>query len=217
MTQAVPAGPVNAVPAGSGSPRVVPATTPYPWPYDNALAADRIVLLVAGAQRQWARSTTGSADAVEKLITLCNAVRRAGGVVVGVRHVTAGPAPWRRSYLPAKSSQAAAMVLPLGAFDEVIDAAGLDGFYGSALDAHLLELRRDQLLVAGLSLEGPVHSTLRSANDRGFECLLIADACSYDSAPTRDASISSVEMSGGIFGAVGTTQNVIDALGSLPD
>jgi biuret amidohydrolase len=217
VTQAVPAGAVTAAPAGSGTPRVVTATTPYPWPYDAALGADRIVLLVAGAQRQWARRTTGSAEAVENLIALCSAVRRTGGVVVGVRHVGAGRAPWRRSYLPARSSQDAAMVLPLGAFDEVIDAAGLDGFFGSALDAHLLELRRDQLMVAGLSMEGPVHSTLRSANDRGYECLLIGDACSYDSVPTRDAAISSVEMSGGIFGAVGTTRHVIDALDSLPD
>jgi nicotinamidase-related amidase len=190
----------------------VAGTTPYAWPYDTALSADRIVLLIAGAQRLWAGSTTGVAAAVEALIELSSAVRRAGGIVVAVRHVGVGPVPWRRPSLPAPSGHDAALAIPVAAADYVVDSVGLDGFYGSALDAHLLSLGRDLLLVCGLSLEGPVHSTLRSANDRGYECLLIADACSYDTAATRHASISSVEMSGGIFGAVGTTRAVIDVL-----
>jgi nicotinamidase-related amidase len=217
VTQALPAGAVNAAPAGSGLPRVVAATSPYPWPYDGGLAENRMVLLISGAQRHWARRTTGAAQAVEHLIALSGAVRRAGGVVVGIRHVSAGPPHSQRPGLPHRSSQDASMVLPLGAFDEVIDAAGLDGFFGSSLDAHLLGSGRDQLFVAGLSMEGPVHSTMRSANDRGLECLLVADACSYDTPQTRHAAVSSVEMSGGIFGAVGTTANVIDALTTLHD
>jgi nicotinamidase-related amidase len=152
---------------------------------------------------------------MESLIELSSAVRRAGGVVVAVRHVGTGPMPWRRPGLPAASGHDAALAIPAAAADYVVDAVGLDGFYGSALDAHLLALGRDLLVVCGLSLEGPVHSTLRSANDRGYECLLVADACSYDNAATRDAAISSVEMSGGIFGAVGTTRAVIDVLDTM--
>ena len=45
------------------------------------------------------------------------------------------------------------------------------------LDAVLRGRRRTHLLVAGLGLEAAVHSTLRTANDRGYECLLVTDAC----------------------------------------
>jgi nicotinamidase-related amidase len=53
---------------------------------------------------------------------------------------------------------------------------------------------------------------MRAANDRGYECLLVEDAvCSYDEDLTA-AALSSIQMSGGIFGAVGTTDAVIDVL-----
>jgi nicotinamidase-related amidase len=68
------------------------------------------------------------------------------------------------------------------------------------------------LFVAGHGLEGPVHSLLRGANDRGFECLLVTDACSAFTPDCRDAAASMVCMSGGIFGAVGTTDAVVTAL-----
>jgi nicotinamidase-related amidase len=60
-----------------------------------------------------------------------------------------------------------------------------------------------------------VHSTLRSANDRGYECLTIADACLAADTETQRGAISSIEMSGGIFGAVGSTDAVIAALNQL--
>jgi len=72
------------------------------------------------------------------------------------------------------------------------------------------------LLVAGHGLEGPVHSTLRSANDRGYECLLVIDACSPLDPGLAGAARSMVEMSGGIFGAVGTTADVLAALVPRP-
>ena len=78
-----------------------------------------------------------------------------------------------------------------------------------------LARRRDQLLLVGGWLESNVHSTLRSANDRGYECLLVLDACTpYDAAMVA-ASRSQVEMSGGIFGAVGETAHVLAALAAL--
>jgi len=96
--------------------------------------------------------------------------------------------------------------------DRVIRAAGWSGFHGSELDAVLREARRDLLLLAGCCLELGVHSTMRAANDRGYECLLVADACaSADPALTANA-LSTIEMSGGIFGAVGDAAAVAAAL-----
>jgi nicotinamidase-related amidase len=97
-----------------------------------------------------------------------------------------------------------------------VDAAGIDGFHGSGLDATLRAAGATHLLLAGHGLEAPVHSTLRSANDRGYECLLVLDASSPLRPDLVPAARSMVEMSGGIFGAVGTTRDVLAALVPLP-
>ena len=75
---------------------------------------------------------------------------------------------------------------------------------------------RDHLLLAGFGLEAPVHSTLRSANDRGYECLLLLDACAPLDPSLTPASRSMIEMSGGIFGAVGTVGALLGALDLPP-
>jgi len=100
------------------------------------------------------------------------------------------------------------------AADDHLDAAGVDGFYGSPLDDRLRRLGRDQLLLCGAWLETGVHSTMRSANDRGYECLLVLDACDAYDATLVAASRSQIEMSGGIFGAVGLQADVHAALAS---
>ena len=75
------------------------------------------------------------------------------------------------------------------------------------LRSHAIE----RLILVGYGLETCIHSTMRSANDRGYECLLVVDACvPYDEALVA-SSISMIEMSGGIFGAVGTSAAVIEA------
>ena len=73
-----------------------------------------------------------------------------------------------------------------------------------------------RLLLAGVGLETCVHSTMRDANDRGYECLLVLDACVPIDPSLVPASVSSIEMSGGIFGAVGTSADVIAALSTPP-
>ncbi len=54
---------------------------------------------------------------------------------------------------------------------------------------------------------------MRSANDRGYECLLVVDACAPLDPDLVAPATSMVEMSGGIFGAIGTTDPVLAALG----
>jgi nicotinamidase-related amidase len=74
-------------------------------------------------------------------------------------------------------------------------------------------------VICGQWLETGVHSTMRSANDRGYECLLALDACVPYDPDLVPAARSQVEMSGGIFGAVGETAAVLAALHavSTPD
>src|SRR3954451_9682614 len=178
----------------------VSGTEPYVWPYDGRLDPARLALVIAGSDPGWRARSAGRAAGDEALTALAGAVRAAGGLVVHVHHGTDGGTA-RRNPRP----------VPLP--DVVVSAPGLDGFYGSPLDRHLRRSGRDQLLLAGYGMEGPVHSTMRGANDQGYECLLVVDASAPLDPATAPAAISSVTMSGGIFGAVGYAGAVRAALG----
>ena len=179
---------------------VVADTEPYPWPFDGLLRPQRIAVVIAGADVAWHDRCVDPGSAFAALDALVG-LRRLGVVVVAVRHQSEPP-------------HATQPIPRLGAsLDLEVVANGLDGFFGSPLDGQLRRLRRDQLVMCGFGLEGPVHSTLRSANDRGYECLTVIDASAALETETAAAAISIITMSGGIFGAVGYADAVIRALG----
>jgi len=178
--------------------RTIAHTTPYAWPWDGAYAPSRTALLVV--------TVPGVPPPGAGVEALARALRPAGGVVV---HVTTTP--------PRAARQAVeAAVETWGStaswVDHQVESAGVDGFFGGPLDGLLRSLGRDQLLLTGGWLETGVHSTMRSANDRGYECLLVLDACTAYDPDLVAASRSQIEMSGGIFGAVGSTDDVLAAL-----
>lgn len=183
----------------------VPGTTPYPWPYDGDLDPSRLALVVAGWDARWA-AAVGHPAPVGAVVSALAADLGAHGVgVVAVAHggsrPTGGPPP---APLPLTGAAAA-------------HAAGINGFFGSSLDAHLRASGRTHLLLAGYGLEGPIHSTMRSANDRGYECLLVLDASAPVDPALSGAARSHIEMSGGIFGAVGTASDLRTALDHRED
>jgi nicotinamidase-related amidase len=96
--------------------------------------------------------------------------------------------------------------------DVVLGSGGTNAFFESALDGLLRERGRTDLVIAGWGLEGPVHSTMRSANDRGYECLLVADASTAIDESLAFAACETVRFSGGIFGAVADTADVVEPL-----
>jgi hypothetical protein len=171
----------------------VDGTDPYPWPYDGDLAGATLALVLAGWDEEWSRRCFLAAETRLACAALAEAVMARNGLVICVAH---GGAP---------------ALAPPGPHCPV-RAHGIDGFHGGPLDDELRTEGRTHLLVAGFGLEGPVHSTLRSANDRGYECLLVADASAPLTEDLVAASLSSVTMSGGIFGAVGTTSAALAAL-----
>ena len=91
-------------------------------------------------------------------------------------------------------------------------AYGVDGFSASPLADGLRGSHTTHLVIAGFGLEGPVHSTLRTANDRGWECLLVSDACAPFEPDLAAGALSTVEMSGGLFGVTATAQSLFTAL-----
>ena len=168
----------------------VTGTTPYPWPYDGDLGGPGTALLVV---------LPVGVDPPEAIEPLAAAVRAAGGTVIVVR--TTAPAPGADCVRRASRRRR-----PPGVADLDLTAGGVDGFYASDLDLVLRTGRVRRLLLTGVGLETCVHSTMRDANDRGYECLLVLDACVPIDPSLVAASVSSIEMSGGIFGAVGTSR-----------
>jgi nicotinamidase-related amidase len=214
---------VNAGAARSELAVVVPAT-PYAWPFHGALTPARTAL-VACCDSSWRPAGAGVADAA--LISLAEALSALGGLVVAV---VATPARQSREtrfapasalnppHTPAGAGQVpyVSMFAAAGLQALSVSATGTSAFHGSPVDDLLRAHGRTDLLIAGWGLEGPVHSTLRSANDRGYECLLVGDASIAHDPALTFASLDMVRHSGGIFGAYANAQDVIDALSQIP-
>jgi len=82
----------------------------------------------------------------------------------------------------------------------VIDKPGKGSFYNTGLAAHLEAHGITHLVVAGVTTEVCVQSTLREANDRGYECLLIEDATESYFPAFKQATLEMIRAQGGIVG-----------------
>jgi nicotinamidase-related amidase len=193
--------------------RHVDDTIPYPWPFDGDVGLDarRAALVVCGLQQHW---VSPEAPAVVTITGLADELRALGVLVAFVRHARIASASRPGGDLPVVDTTGAALAWLPPAGDLVIDAHAHDGFLGSRLEAELRAARRDHLLFAGFAAETLVDSTLRSANDRGFECLTLEDAVVPFDPVTGARALVSVTMSGGIFGAVGSSRAVVAAYGA---
>ncbi|TMN22125.1 cysteine hydrolase family protein [Lentibacillus cibarius] len=95
----------------------------------------------------------------------------------------------------------------------IIDKPGKGAFYQTDLDVILKNKGITNLLVAGVTTHVCVQSTLREANDRGFDCLLLEDcAAAFDSKDHED-SIRMINQQGGIFGWTAPSENLLTSLG----
>lgn len=97
--------------------------------------------------------------------------------------------------------------------EPVIDKPGKGAFYQTDLELMLKNRGIDTLLVAGVTTEVCVNTTVREANDRGFRCVVLADCCGSYFPEFHAAGLAMIKAQGGIFGWVSTSANVITALG----
>ncbi len=96
--------------------------------------------------------------------------------------------------------------------EPVIDKSGKGAFFATDLDAILKNRGITQLVVTGVTTEVCVNTTVREANDRGYDCLVLEDCVGSYFPEFQEFSLKMVKAQGGIFGWVGHSQPLIAAL-----
>jgi len=94
----------------------------------------------------------------------------------------------------------------------VLDKPGKGAFYATPLGELLAERKIGQLVFAGVTTEVCVQTTMREANDRGFECLLATDATESYFPEFKQAAIDMITAQGAIVGWAATVDHIVEAL-----
>lgn len=161
---------------------------PYRWPWHGAFEPARTGLLVV------VDALDPSADAIP-LARLLRVARAAAGAGISIGE------------LPGAGGTS---VLPDDLRDWEVRRPHLGGFSGTDIDSVLRRRGLTDLILAGFPFELGADCTMRQANDLGYECLALTDCCTGLTADTLAGAISSIQMSGGIFGTVAGSAAVLE-------
>ncbi|WAC25695.1 cysteine hydrolase family protein [Ancylobacter sp. SL191] len=100
--------------------------------------------------------------------------------------------------------------------EPVLDKPGKGAFYQTDLELMLKNRGIDTLLVAGVTTEVCVHTTIREGNDRGYRCVALSDCCASYFPEFHRIGLEMIKAQGGIFGWVSDSAALTAALGNKP-
>ncbi|HWU19060.1 MAG TPA: isochorismatase family protein [Devosia sp.] len=170
------------------------AANPYAWPFDGQWNGGDTALLLLGFQKSAVADLTAQNE-LAVAVSLADLARGLGIAVL------------------ASQRGLEALVSELAMYrSEAVQHRGDNAFFGTQLEANLRRRGIRNLLIAGLPTDGLVHATQRTANDMGFECLLVSDASKATSPARHTAQLRMTTFGNGLFGAVADSAAILAAL-----
>ena len=192
------------------------AADPYRWPYDGNMTPQNTALVVIDMQVDFC-GEGGYVDKmgydisltrapIEPLKQLFAAMRGAGYTII---HTREGHKP-DLSDLPANKRWRSRQI---GTDGIGIGDMGPCGRILTIFDLVLHTRGIRNLILTGITTDVCVHTTMRDANDRGYECLILSDCTAATDLGNHLAALKMVTMQGGVFGAVSDSRSVIEVVG----
>ena len=98
--------------------------------------------------------------------------------------------------------------------EAIIDKPGKGSFYATDLDLLLHTKGIRNIILCGVTTDVCVHTTMRDANDRGYECLIVSDGTGASAYDNHLAALKMITMQGGVFGAHADSKAILRSIGS---
>lgn len=217
------------------------AARPFDYPYDGRLVSQTTALVVIDMQVHFLSEHGFSAmhgydisplrAIIPNVARLVGAAREAGLHVVWTRHgyradladLTPYEA-WRHAQIHGRTGAnvplnlrgtpgfAIIPDLPQREGEPVIDKSTAGAFCSTDLDVVLRAKSISHLLFTGCTTDVCVHTTLREAADRNYQCALVEDGCASGDARAHADAVHMTTVEDGIWGVVTTTNDVIEGL-----
>ena len=122
------------------------------------------------------------------------------------------PGPMGRILVRGEYGHDIVDALKPAAGEPVVDKPGKGAFYATDLDSLLHNRGVRQLVVCGVTTEVCVNTTVREANDRGYDCLVLEDCVGSYFPEFQAAALKMIQAQGGIFGWVSDSRRFLKAL-----